>query len=641
MIRSLGWILAVLLSGAATPLHAQDTLDLLPRHTLLSLSIRNLDELRVKGDKLYDAVDLKVPRPSMLFNQLLGTLGINDGLDRKKPMAVMMVAPEKDTRRAFLPGPIAALVPYKNLDEMAGNFGIGKGKLKKGKIAVGQGKAFGSHFGVMDSHVLLGENEPAVQGILKSMKFSELLPAAQQKQFNASDILLASAVPAWGRDLSDLASDLERNAKQLELDTNPTVKQLLKTAKETQTVLMGVQVGNGLGGNFLATFPAKGDAADFLKELRSSLKPCDLKGLPVGNVIAAQSQGGEGAKTAPIASLMFDVFYRWLMIEQKLISPNDRANFLGVFEQVWQRLDGSRMALYFNADEVKHGTLSLVAILDADDPIQFLREIRTLARIGVGTLADLDAKEAKELFVINELVKNLGAASYRTREAAATKIRLIGEPALPYLKNADKMKDNDLETVRRAQKLYAQIDESASMRRKELLHRDAFKLIRPTFRFVLDAEKRAGRSVGMLQMKLADEKAGYQATLKSIFGPDWDRMRVDVVGKKIVVLIGSDTGLFDSAVANLLGNKGGLQDLPSLADYRKHATPNAVAEFHVSTEAFAMLAGLAPKGEAPAGAPALTSFGLTIGADSLQLDMWLPVRELRMMVQSSGFLGIR
>jgi hypothetical protein len=641
MIRTLGWILAVLLSASATSLRAQDTLDLLPKNTLLSLSVRNLDELREKGDKLYDAVDLKVPRPSGLFNQLLDILGIRDGLDRKKPMAVMMLAPEAGMRREFLPGPIAALVPYKDLDEMADNFGIGKGKLKKGQVAEGRGKAFGSHFGATDSHVLLGDKDAVVQGVLKSKKFSELLPAAKQKQFNASDILLASAVPAWGRDLDDFAGELERNAKRLELDTNPTVKQLLKAARETQTFLMGVQVGNGLGGNFLTTFPAKGDAADFLKELRTGVKACDLKGLPVGNVVAAQSQGGEGAKTAPIASLMFDLFYRWLMIEQKLISPNDRANFLGVFEQVWQRLDGSRMALYFNADEVKHGTLSLVAILDSDDPAQFLREIKILARIADGTLADLNTKEAKELVDINELIKNLGATSFRAREAAATKLRLIGEPALPYLKQADKVVENDLETVRRAQKLYAQIDESASVRRKELLHRDAVKMIRPTFRYIGGAEKRGEQSVDVIQMKLADEKAGFQTTLKSIFGGDWDRLRVGVVGKKIVVLVGSDTALLDAAVSNLSGGKDGLHGLPSLADYRKHAAPGAVAEFHVSSEAFALLAGLAPKGPAPASAPTLTSFGLTIGADSLQLDMWLPVRELRTMVERSGFLGFR
>ena len=96
MIRSLGWILTVMLSCAATSLHAQDTLDLLPRDTLLSLSIRNLEELRGKGDKLYDAVDLKVPRPSMLFEQGLNALGITQGLDRRKPMALMMLAPEPD-----------------------------------------------------------------------------------------------------------------------------------------------------------------------------------------------------------------------------------------------------------------------------------------------------------------------------------------------------------------------------------------------------------------------------------------------------------------------------------------------------------------------------------------------------------------
>ena len=64
-------------------------------------------------------------------------------------------------------------------------------------------------------------------------------------------------------------------------------------------------------------------------------------------------------------------------IKDKLVAHVDRLRYLGIFHEVWSRLDGSRIAVYQNANEAKEGLFSAIAVLDVDDPASFLREMKT------------------------------------------------------------------------------------------------------------------------------------------------------------------------------------------------------------------------------------------------------------------------
>ena len=221
--------------------------------------------------------------------------------------------------------------------------------------------------------------------------------------------------------------------------------------------------------------------------------------------------------------------------------------------------------------------------------------------------------------------------SARVRESATLKLRLLGEPALPYLEKA--RKSNDLEVVRRAGGLRAQILQVAAIRRKDLLSKDLLRHLRPTFAFIPKAEKRAGHRVDVIRVQLAGGDQAAARHLVQLLGPQWYNIRLAVHGKQVVVLFGSEVELLESTLKNLAQNKPGLAAAKGLAAFQKNSHPARHIEFHASMER--MLALLDRTPAPPMKALALTSFALTVGPDSLHMDVWVPSADIRVIAHKN------
>src|SRR5262249_10194917 len=99
MTRKLGTASLFLLLLAAPAPAGPDVLDLVPENAVAGLGVRNLVELRKKGDKLIADAEWKAPlRFSDLFDQLYQFLGIHQGLDPNGAAAVVIAHP-KDAGR--------------------------------------------------------------------------------------------------------------------------------------------------------------------------------------------------------------------------------------------------------------------------------------------------------------------------------------------------------------------------------------------------------------------------------------------------------------------------------------------------------------------------------------------------------------
>src|SRR5262245_10675237 len=221
--------------------------------------------------------------------------------------------------------------------------------------------------------------------------------------------------------------------------------------------------------------------------------------------------------------------------------------------------------------------------------------MRTLVKIADGSILDLKKQDKDEAIDFAKLIEDLGSNLYRVREAASTKLRLLGEPAVPYLEKAIKA-GKDLETVRRAEKLWTQINNVAAERRKELLSKDLPKFVRPTFAFVPKAETRAGFDVHIIKIKFADKDIPLNGYMKQLLGPQWDHLRLAMHGEQIVALLGSDVELFEAALTNVKEGKPGLAASKNLARFSKQANPARSLEFHVSVQS---LLNLIEPGGAP------------------------------------------
>jgi hypothetical protein len=633
------WLTAVALLGAATAAPAQGVLDLIPEDAAAALGIRNLAELKEKGDKLFADAELDFPlRPSQLFNEGYKWLGLMAGVAEDRPTTVILASPKSTgAARGDSLEQLVVAVPYTDLDTIAGNFNLKAEDLKAGKVASVEGRLFGGLFMAHNRHLFIGHNEKALRSVAQGRGVGKGLSADLRRRFGGADVLLHLGTEAWGDEWTRFLKQAEvRLAGQDGEADRKLAGQLVESLKAVRLILGATRVGDGVGVSLLAVLPKEGNEAarKVLSDLQGGPGASDLAGLPDGQAVFAQAARGDGGQNARFMKLLADFLLRDLLVAGPwLPSPKDRPNIVAVFGEVWKHLKGHRVAVYRNADEPKMGLFSVVAILDTDDGEKFLATMKGLARLadsanpsGKGVRQDHVAEVAK-------LIRDLGDDAYEVRESASTRLALVGEPALPYVEKA--LSSDDVEVRRRAADLKERIVTAAAARRQELLSKDTPWRIRPTFTFV-GTERRDGRPVETLRVKLTKKDASAAVPLRQLFGPDWDKVRLAVHGKQVVVLLGSDERLLQVARQNLEGGKPGLAASKPLEAFARQADPGRKIELHASVGTLLALVKAEDLrlGQRVVGRPSLSSLALTVGPERLQLDLRVPVAEIKAVARA-------
>src|SRR5205823_7134788 len=112
-------------------------------------------------------------------------------------------------------------------------------------------------------------------------------------------------------------------------------------------------------------------------------------------------------------------------------------------------------------------------------------------------------------------------------------------------------------------------------------------------------------------------------------GPEWNRLRVAVVEKQVVVLLGSETALLEEAIANVRDGKPGLERSAALAEFRKQAAPERRIELHLVPSRLRAL--LTPANELPGDfkpTGACSSVAVRTGLTEMGLDLWAPAEAV-------------
>ncbi len=422
MCARLSIALAVLSAVGGTARAQIDTLDLIPSKAAAAIAIRDADDLRTKADALLKDTGLNVPlRPTDALAFVKTFLGIKDGLDLKKPAAAALLRPDNATMPVGmddLNNSLYIALAFTDLDKMAGNFGFTKGELKRETIA--KIKIANSNFAqfvfAKGTHLFLAATAAPLERLRGVPSLKTELSAEQRGTFADKDVLVHINPKALGVETTELAKAL---AEELGKTADPQEKesgaQLVKTLQSLRFALGGMRVDQGLGLTLLTAFPTDKDAPAraFLAGLRGSGN-ADLNGLPQGNVLAAQAYAGNSAKNAILARTVVNFLLRDVLEAKQITSPTDRPAFAGVFNEVWQRLRGSRTAVYMAPPEKKLGMFSALAILDTDDPTKFLTDLRTLAKIADGTL-DLTQKTPTPALDFGQAIKDLSAPKYQAQ----------------------------------------------------------------------------------------------------------------------------------------------------------------------------------------------------------------------------------
>src|SRR5215475_2113396 len=147
-------LLAWLLLTPVAPAQ-QGPLDLVTDDAAFGLVVRNLADVRDKGEKFFEDNDVdpnKAPRPATLFKDLLKNLKIKDGLDEKGSVALVLPNLKKLGIERIDPNNFANIlevlmslvlvIPVEDMDKMAGNFNLKKRDLESGQLVDGSPKPY-------------------------------------------------------------------------------------------------------------------------------------------------------------------------------------------------------------------------------------------------------------------------------------------------------------------------------------------------------------------------------------------------------------------------------------------------------------------------------------------------------------------
>lgn len=525
--------------------------------------------------------------------------------------------------------------PCPDPDAAAVALGLGKGGLKPGRITPHRHGEQDRFALLRGGHLHISENEKALKTLAAARRLKAEVPASYRAAMSSSDLFVHFNTRAGGSPFhpEGAANALKPEGKAEE----KAAKQAAALMGSVRHLLIGVNLGDGIGLRLTTLFqkdmPA--DAQALLTSLRGGPAPSSLHGLPTGKVILAHAASTDGSKNEAVARLLLRAALQNSSVEG-LLSRADQPLFTGVFSTLWRKVQGRRLALYQNADELRHGLFSLVGVLDTDDPKRFLAEVGDLARFAAGKDLDLSSEEGKgaDLAAVKKLLADLDSDDYEVREGATTKLMLIGEPALPLVEEA--AKSSDPEVRRRASRLLEAMKAFRDARRREALAGEAAKHLRPGFVLERAAEKIEGLAVDVVHIRLEKKDAEAAALMRKLAGPGWARVRMAAVGKRVVVLAGSDTEMFRQAVRNVRDGEAGLEASATLESFRRQAGPARMFEAHVALESLEALSAGGIDGD-KIRAGGLSSLAVSVESGRFEVSAWLTPAGFKALARKMGW----
>ena len=245
-------------------------------------------------------------------------------------------------------------------------------------------------------------------------------------------------------------------------------------------------------------------------------------------------------------------------------------------------------------------------------------------------MSEVEAAVAFPEEKIEKLVSELGDLHFQRRELAKLKLRLLGTRARTALEKATKT--NDLELRLAAKDLLETLKINATSGRSDLLKGGLFKKLKPIFTYAGQQEKSGGTNSGVLTMRFQSDVQQSRSQMETLFGPAWQTLRIATVGKKVLLLVGSETSILEDAIRNQTLPDSALTSHKACQSFRLRAKNETVFEFHLAISRLAYLLDLGIEENSSAAEKEIdrvSSFGLTIGEKRIRLDTYTPPQDIK------------
>jgi hypothetical protein len=398
MVRSISFVLVGVVIGPAimpgVALAQNPGADLIPADALMGLVVKSINDVDSKRQKLSESGARLSGLGGISLWQVLSFLPLDKGVNPTGSAGIIIPnleklnvtihdPPTQDDGEAVLKH-VVLVLPIKDADTMAPNFGLRKGELKPGLIATGHhplldGGLFGreteSKLLLVDKYLYASHSEAAIKAIRESIHLPASLNRAHAQVVQDADVVVHGGVLGLGNRLRDkVLSEVEKNLLLGDPD-DPGAKEAVAASKELRGATVAVKIDDGLTLDLLLSFTKPdGAAARFLTVLRGGPGTSDLNGLPAANPIGAFAAKGDGTRNAHQARALFKLLLKQAFGLDVVLEKDDRAKLLAAFDVLYKHLRGSRAAAYaVDANRsAKVGQMAAIVILDLDDPAEHL-----------------------------------------------------------------------------------------------------------------------------------------------------------------------------------------------------------------------------------------------------------------------------
>lgn len=136
-----------------------------------------------------------------------------------------------------------------------------------------------------------------------------------------------------------------------------------------------------------------------------------------------------------------------------------------------------------------------------------------------------------------------------------------------------------------------------------------------------NAENIAGARVDWMVADTSKTPQERAKILTATLGEQWNRVKLAVVGKQLILHIGYEVELLEETISNLQQNKVGLAELPSMVQALQRLEPDRKVEMHAALEQFMRLGmseALNPE------ETELMSAALMISSEQIEIQAFLP-----------------
>jgi hypothetical protein len=275
----------------------------------------------------------------------------------------------------------------------------------------------------------------------------------------------------------------------------------------------------------------------------------------------------------------------------------------------------------------------LVAYAARGDGVRNVHMARALLRLlldkwlGIEVhLGDEDRKKFLDAFeTMYRHLKGSRAVVYRT---AANRQEKVGRVAAVVILDVD---DTDAHLKR-----WSTLVEVANAAAPKITRQD--RTSSPRFAFKPKAETIAGAPVDWLTVEVPGLKPEVRREYERLLGPDWNKVRLAVQGKRVVGLFGSDMKTLKQTLANLKDEKKGLAAHPPVVAALRRLAPERKVELHLNLQTWLPLQrdGVSGLPETTRAVKDLTSLALTVEEDRVALQIRSSGAEQKEIVRLLG-----